>query len=56
MYEAGEFDVCTLIYNRFKSAMTQIVTTQQLIPFAPPAAGAAVDTAAGRRHLRVRAG
>ena len=45
MYEAGEFDVCTIIYNRFKSAMTQFVTTQQLIPFAPPAAGAAADTA-----------
>jgi len=34
MFEAGEFDVATIIYNRFKSAMTQIVTTQQLIPFA----------------------
>jgi F-type H+-transporting ATPase subunit gamma len=45
MYEAGEFDVCTIIYNRFKSAMTQFVTMQQLIPFAPPAAAAAADTA-----------
>ena len=34
MFEHGEFDVCTVIYNRFKSAMTQIVTAQQLIPFA----------------------
>ncbi len=34
MFESGEFDVCTVIYNRFKSAMTQIVTQQQLIPFA----------------------
>jgi F-type H+-transporting ATPase subunit gamma len=33
MFEAGDFDVCTIIYNRFKSAMTQIVTTLQLIPF-----------------------
>ncbi len=33
MFEASEFDVCTIIYNRFKSAMTQIVTTLQLIPF-----------------------
>jgi F-type H+-transporting ATPase subunit gamma len=33
MFEAGEFDVCTIVYNRFKSAMTQIVTTLQLIPF-----------------------
>src|ERR671932_380901 len=36
LYEAGEFDVCTIIFNRFRSAMTQIVTAQQLIPFAPP--------------------
>jgi F-type H+-transporting ATPase subunit gamma len=41
MFEHGEFDVCTVIYNRFKSAMTQIVTPQQLIPFAPPAVAAA---------------
>ncbi len=37
MFEAGEFDVCTLYYAEFKSAMTQIVTGQQLIPFALPA-------------------
>lgn len=37
MYEAGEFDICTIVYNRFQSAMTQVVTQQQLIPFAPPA-------------------
>jgi F-type H+-transporting ATPase subunit gamma len=42
MFEAGDFDVCHLVYNKFKSAMTQIVTIQQLIPFAPPAAGATV--------------
>jgi F-type H+-transporting ATPase subunit gamma len=41
MYEAGEFDVCTVVYNRFKSAMTQIVTRQQLIPFPVPEGGAA---------------
>jgi F-type H+-transporting ATPase subunit gamma len=44
MFEGGEFDVCTIIYNRFKSAMTQIVTTQQLIPFAP--AGTTAETGA----------
>ena len=38
MYEDGEFDVCTLIYARFKSAISQIVTRQQLIPFAVNAA------------------
>ena len=37
MFEAGEFDVCTVIYNKFVSALTQTVTPQQLIPFAPPA-------------------
>lgn len=36
MFEDGQFDVATIIFNRFKSAMTQIVTPQQLIPFAPP--------------------
>jgi F-type H+-transporting ATPase subunit gamma len=34
MFEAGEFDVCSLYYARFKSAISQIVTRQQLIPFA----------------------
>src|SRR6266849_2498735 len=37
LYQEGGFDVCTIIYNRFRSAMTQIVTAQQLIPFAPAA-------------------
>src|SRR5689334_4849908 len=38
LFDAGEFDVCTIVFNRFRSAMTQIVTEQQLIPFAPPEA------------------
>jgi F-type H+-transporting ATPase subunit gamma len=33
MFEAGEFDVASIFYNRFKSAMSQIVTKQQLVPF-----------------------
>jgi len=36
MYENGEFDICTIIYNRFQSAMTQIVTEQQIIPSSVP--------------------
>lgn len=40
MFDAGEFDVCTLVYNTFKSAISQIVTRQQLIPFAVENAGA----------------
>jgi F-type H+-transporting ATPase subunit gamma len=35
MFAAGEFDVASVVFNRFKSAMTQVVTRQQLIP--PPA-------------------
>ena len=38
LFEQGEFDVATVIYNRFRSAMTQIVTRQQVIPFAVPEA------------------
>ncbi|MBV8061388.1 MAG: F0F1 ATP synthase subunit gamma [Alphaproteobacteria bacterium] len=34
MFAAGEFDLCHIIYNRFKSAIAQIVTTSQLIPVA----------------------
>ncbi|MDA8232499.1 MAG: F0F1 ATP synthase subunit gamma [Magnetospirillum sp.] len=42
MFAAGEFDVCTVVYNRFKSAISQEVTRQQLIPFpASPQTGAA---------------
>src|SRR5579859_2380479 len=28
LFDAGEFDIATIVYNRFKSAMTQIVTKQ----------------------------
>jgi F-type H+-transporting ATPase subunit gamma len=35
MYEDGEFDVCTIAFNRFRSAITQILTLQQLIPVEP---------------------
>jgi F-type H+-transporting ATPase subunit gamma len=38
LYQAGRFDVATIIYNRYRSAMTQIVTAQQLIPFQAAAA------------------
>jgi F-type H+-transporting ATPase subunit gamma len=48
LYQAGEFDVCTIVFNRFRSAITQIVTVQQLVPFSPPGAppAAAPDTTA----------
>jgi F-type H+-transporting ATPase subunit gamma len=31
-YEAGEFDICTLFYSRFKSVIAQIPTAQQIVP------------------------
>ena len=31
-FEAGEFDMCTLIFNKFKNAITQEITLTQLIP------------------------
>jgi F-type H+-transporting ATPase subunit gamma len=31
-FEAGEFDVCTLFYSRFKSVISQVPTAQQVIP------------------------
>ncbi|AUG51572.1 F0F1 ATP synthase subunit gamma [Thalassospira marina] len=34
LFEAGEFDVCTIFYNKFVSAISQVVTEQQLVPFA----------------------
>ena len=47
MFDAGEFDVASVVFNRFKSAMTQIVTTQQLIPPPAPEASTAAPAAAG---------
>jgi len=34
MFEAGQFDSCLLVSNRFKSAISQVVTVKQLVPFA----------------------
>jgi F-type H+-transporting ATPase subunit gamma len=36
MLERGEFDVCTLLYNRFRSVITQTPSEQRLIPAAVP--------------------
>jgi F-type H+-transporting ATPase subunit gamma len=46
-FEAGEFDVCTLFYSRFKSVIAQIPTAQQVIPLVveAPAANAGPSTA-----------
>ena len=41
MFDAGQFDVCSMVYAEFKSAMTQIVRGQRLIPFAVGEGGGA---------------
>jgi F-type H+-transporting ATPase subunit gamma len=37
-FEAGEFDVCTLFFSRFRSVIAQVPTAQQLIPLVVEAA------------------
>ena len=37
MFEAGEFDVCTLFFSRFRSVIAQVPTAIQLIPAEIPA-------------------
>ncbi|MFZ2157723.1 MAG: F0F1 ATP synthase subunit gamma [Bradyrhizobium sp.] len=46
-FDAGEFDVCTLFYSRFKSVIAQVPTAQQIIPLVveAPAANAGPATA-----------
>jgi len=46
LFDAGQFDVATIVYNKFKSAMTQVVTLQQVVPFAAPEAAADTVTEA----------
>ena len=31
-FEAGDFDICTIFYNKFKNVITQIPQAQQIIP------------------------
>ena len=38
MFDEGEFDVCTIVYARFKSAISNEVTVQQLVPAPLPEA------------------
>jgi F-type H+-transporting ATPase subunit gamma len=44
MLAAGEIDTATLVYNRFQSVISQIVTEQQIIPAPPPPEGETADT------------
>src|SRR3954469_24238928 len=45
LYDAGEFDVCTLFFSRFKSVIAQIPTAQQIIPAVFPEKGSAAPVA-----------
>lgn len=46
MLRRREFDVCTLVYNRFKSVIAQIPTAQQIIPLEIQKTEAKTDDAA----------
>ena len=43
MFADGEFDVCTVYFNAFKSVISQVVTDQQLIPVKLPDPDAEAD-------------
>jgi len=45
LFEAGQFDVATLFYARFRSVVQQIPTAQQIIPAKPPEGAAAASSA-----------
>jgi F-type H+-transporting ATPase subunit gamma len=56
-FNAGQFDVCTLFFSRFRSVMAQIPTARQLIPavFAPDTAergGAAYEYEPEEEEIR----
>lgn len=46
-FARGEFDVCTLIFNDFKSVLRQTPTVRQLIPFEIPESAGVQPVAAG---------
>jgi len=52
-YEAGEFDVATLFYNRFQSVIVQVPTARQVIPakFQGTAANAIYDYEPGEEAI-----
>jgi F-type H+-transporting ATPase subunit gamma len=47
LFRDGQFDVCTLVYNRFNSVMSQTTTTAPLIPAAPASANDNLDDPQG---------
>ena len=51
MLESGGFDVCTLVYNRFRSVISQVPTEQRLIPAPIPEAASAAPAGGGASAL-----
>ncbi|MBC6436640.1 MAG: F0F1 ATP synthase subunit gamma [Rhodobacteraceae bacterium] len=43
-FDAGEFDVATIFFNRFQSVISQVPTAQQVVPAVLDAAGEGPDT------------
>ena len=50
MFEAGEFDVCTLFFSRFRSVISQIPTALRLIPAELPSGADATGTGAAYEY------
>ena len=46
MFDEGAFDVCTIVYNRFKSVISQEVTVQRLVPYGAPGGDGGDEAAA----------
>ena len=53
MYEAGAFDVCTFVFNRFESVISQTVTARTVIPVPVPEAEETPAVAPGGRALHI---
>jgi F-type H+-transporting ATPase subunit gamma len=56
MFDAGGFDVAHLFFSKFRSALVQEATGQQIVPVAPPAeapvaSGAAVEYEPGEEEI-----
>lgn len=53
-FDAGAFDVCTLMYNEFKSVLAQRPVAQQLIPFTIPSVAAANENVKSEEKPEVK--
>ncbi len=51
-FDAGQVDVITIIYNRFKSVMAQVPTQLQMVPFKLPVVKAAAVDAHAHAHAQ----